>query len=287
MGNYLRSLADRMAGASRLRPRVRSLFEPSRGSEGLLAPGWAAPVPAPDAAMPRDPAPLETEATVDAAPYAPDVAGAGVPRRRAGGSEDPAAAGPAPEPSKGLLRHAAPLRLSQLPHAALPERQAVAPAAEGNPLSHSAAADVESTRAPPQSAAPLRGALVPAEASPRTTLLRRETATAPVPESQPHGGETARRQADRQRPAEDGAARKAADLPWPDVAAARVQPQAPRREPSVAAVEAALSIQVVIGKITVQADTPSAPARIAVRAVAPAGPRLSLEQYLLQRGGRG
>jgi hypothetical protein len=46
------------------------------------------------------------------------------------------------------------------------------------------------------------------------------------------------------------------------------------------------TVNVVIGKITVQANVASAPVPHRPRAAAPAGPQLSLEQYLLQRGGR-
>jgi hypothetical protein len=291
MGNYLRSLADRIAGASRLRPRVRSLFEPNRGSEGVLAPGSAGSVTAPDAAMPRGPVSLETEATVDAVPPAPDAARASAAARRAASEERSPRTPAAPEPSEGMLRPTTPLRLSQLPRAASPEQQAAAPAAEGEPLSRNAATAVERTRALPTSTPPRRGASVPAEASPQTTAARHETATVLAPESQPlpHPGGTPRPLADRLRPAEDGVgrARQTVEPARPDAAAARAEPQASARAPSVASVEAAPTVQVVIGKITVQADTPSAPAPIAVRAATAAGPRLSLEQYLLQRGGRG
>jgi hypothetical protein len=46
------------------------------------------------------------------------------------------------------------------------------------------------------------------------------------------------------------------------------------------------SVHVVIGKVTVQASLPAAPAPMPARVAASGGPRLTLERYLDQRGGR-
>jgi hypothetical protein len=278
MGNYLLGLADRIAGTSRLRPRVPSLFEPRRQSDGWAG-GFAAMSGGRYAGFEPSAGPLETEAVQEAPaaahiPLVPEVRhvqprAAASPQSasepRAVGAPRRAPISPRSEPT------AAPAAIATLAAIATPTAVAA-------PLT--AVAPNEHRSAQARAEYPLT------EAAPRARRVERGTATSPTSESEPRFAAPSRLRDDRGAHDEGVFGRRTAATVAAAEPAARAPPE--RLYPVAVPTEApAPTVQVLIGKITVHANAPSASPPPPARAVAPAGPRLSLEQYLSQRGGHG
>jgi hypothetical protein len=279
-----------MAGVSRLRPRVPALFEPYRPSEGLLAAGSAATGNAWGAALRPNPPPLESEAAAGAARGAPNaLSGTGGPARRDAAHSTPSRAHAPLEVLDGLLRPPTTVRLApQQRAAAAPARQPGAPAPDIDAASSAVAAPAEAAARTGRPAPPTPRQSGLRDAPPQASADSGRAATPQRSEFEPRTVATARRPPERPRPDDDrsGHPREIAVSAVSQDSGSRVL--APSAQGAAAAVEmSAATVNVVIGKITVQANMPSAPAPAPPRAVAPAGPRLSLEQYLMQRGGRG
>jgi hypothetical protein len=297
MGNYLRSVADRMAGVSRLRPRVPSLFEPYRPSEGLLAAGSAATGSVWGVALRRRSAPLDSEATVDAAATVeaargeatveavrtvPDALHNTAPTPRDVARATPAPAHAPSEVGDGLLRP--PLAASQ-------SQTVAAPASDTSAASNSVATAADGAARTGRPATVASGGSGLREVPPRATAALGPAAIARRSEFEPQTVAAPPRPPERPTPRDDalGGARETAAGAVSDDTGSRARAAPPVHLQGAAPVTemAAPTVNVVIGKITVQANVPSTPAPVPARAVAPAGPRLSLEQYLMQRGGRG
>lgn len=293
MGNYLRSVADRMVGTSRLRPRVPSLFEPHPPSGGQLVAGSAATAGAWSAAAPPSPARFESEAAVEAGSDLSGAASNIAPARRDAtrNTTAPPRLPPQPETRDGVLRPPTTRRLEPQPQAA-PARQAAAPTVDTEAASSAVAASSVAPARSCRSTAAARGEPGLGDDLQRQAIAPPgETALSPRSQTAPQFVAPLRQPLQRLTPAEDASNRAretaigaVADEASPRPHAApsvRLQPAAPAEE------AVAPTVNVVIGKITVQANVASAPAPHRPRPAAPAGPQLSLEQYLLQRRGGG
>jgi len=274
MSDFLsRVLARSQGQAPVLQRRRASLFEPQPAVAQVEAPASrpTSPQPAPSAPLSREPAAVMERAPIQPFPVAVRA--------------------PAELDATPVSRSESPVRSREQPREPAEERGTVLvevglgpPVAA--PVARPMAPSFEASVAPPvvTPGAPLARPSAPAPAV-TPPVRRRAGVPRPGSETIPRAGSEAVAPAPIEAPALVEAPRPTVvtPLPRPTLSSARGLTRRPAA-PVMTSAPPAPAIQVTIGRIEVRAvQSPSAPAR----RQGPAGPRLSLEEYLKSRAGGG
>jgi len=274
MSNYLRNVAHRAAGASLLRPRVPSRFEPASG----LAPAmnhFREMVTEREAEAPRATRAMETRLPPPVSSRAAETQ----PRRE----ESRARTSPTPthtveervvlrkEPEIGQPR---PSQESRTQNNSGPN----APTAARSP-------QPGITQEPAETRVPITREVTGEKVQPRPDPAR-QTPPTEVPVAPQFPAPAAERREAIDKPALPRPVPRA-DSPVRNREIPAVPSPAAHTHFAVPQIEIATrDVHVTIGKVTVQANFPAAPVHAPARMPAHTGPRLTLERYLDRRGGR-
>jgi hypothetical protein len=275
MSNYLRNVAHRAAGASLLRPRVPSRFEPVAGI-GPAMNHFREVVTEREAEAPRASRVKETH--LPPPPVLHRTAEPQVRHEEARATTPPA------------TRHTAEERAV---NRKTPEIDQPRPVRESRTQTDSVADTATTTRSirpeitqePSDTRVLISRDTLAERAQPQQEPIR-PTVRIDVPVAVPSAAQlfpapTPERQPERRAPVMKAETQiRSREFPVTPAPARYAQPAVPQTE------IAAPSIHVTIGKVTVQATLPAAPVHVPARTPAHNGPRLTLERYLDRRGGR-
>jgi hypothetical protein len=291
MGNYLNRLTARVSGTQKaVRPQLPSLFEPPTGLKSArIASMFAARRERPEEESPAVENTPRTVVTGRSAPQAPPAQEKpALPALPVTFKEHSEKVEPQPAVTQPSMQSRPMVRTRQVIEPVLREEKRESRESESRLQATQHATEFPAWQKEEAAPAPLT------HEQKQPAVLRAKTGmTEPsllLPSSWQRVAEMAREalRLPEERAVENPATPPITALPSPSTHVPAIAPVQPNRQPVIPRIEAredtAPSVQVVIGRVTVQAIAP--PPSPAAPAPRPHVPRLSLEEYLRQREGR-